>query len=140
MRVVGERRAERAAAEAEAADEPEADAAGAEVALDHRDLRQVALGIRQRLAAALRRFVHERLGDDLTRHEPDHACATALPRDPEDLRSECTDANGVLHPVRHRRRRNLVHAAPALEDELRHERLQVAQQQQVGLLRRRDGA
>ena len=50
VRVVRDRRGERAGAEAEAADEPEADPAGAEVALDDGDLREVALGVGDRVA------------------------------------------------------------------------------------------
>ena len=50
VRVVRDRRGERAALQAEAAHEPEPDPARAEVALDDRDLREVALRVGDRLA------------------------------------------------------------------------------------------
>ena len=61
--VVRERRGEGAAGEAEAAHEAEPDPAGAEMPLDHGDLRQVAL----RVGRAVRELLDERLGDDLAR-------------------------------------------------------------------------
>ena len=52
VRVVRERRGEGAAAEAEAAHEAEADPARAEMALDHRDLREVALRVGRAVASS----------------------------------------------------------------------------------------
>jgi len=64
VRIVRDGRCNRAALEAEAADEPEADAPGAEMPLDHGDLREVALGVRDSLAGAVGRLVDERVRDD----------------------------------------------------------------------------
>ena len=108
--------------------------------LDDRDLREIALGIGDRLAAALRGLIDERFGDDLTRHEPDHARRASRPRDSEHLRPERADPHGVAHPVGHGRERDLVHRRSPLEHDLRHESRQVAEHQQVRLPARRDGA
>ena len=103
VRVVRDRRCERAALQAEPAHEAEPDAARAEVPLDDRDLREVALGIGERLAGSVGGLVHERVGHDLARHDPDHARVAALPRDAEHLRAERADPHRVAHPVRHLR-------------------------------------
>ncbi len=88
VRVVRERRAERAALDAEAADEPEADPAGAEVPLEHGDLRQVARGVGDRVAVLDGQLVLERGGDDLVGDQPDHARLPALPRHAEVVRRD----------------------------------------------------
>ena len=77
VRVVRDRRRERAVAQPEAAHEPEADPAGAEVALDDGDLREVALGVGDDLPVAQRRLLDERLGHDLVGDDADHAHAPA---------------------------------------------------------------
>ena len=59
VRVVRDGRRHGAAAQAEAPDEAEADAAGGVVALDDRDLGEVALGVGDDLAAAHARREHE---------------------------------------------------------------------------------
>ena len=119
---------------------PRPTAPGAEVPLDHGDLREVALRIGDRLAAALLRLVDERLRDDLPGHEADHARRAAAPRDPEHLRPERADPHRVPNPVGHRRARDLLDRLAALQHELRHEALEVAEQQQVGLAPGRDRA
>src|SRR4029079_16894166 len=100
-------RRERAAPEPEAADETEADPTGAEMPLDDGDLRQVAARVGNRLSGPHRRLLDERLGDDLARDEPDHARATAAPRDAKDLGAERAHADGLPHPVRHLGARDL---------------------------------
>ena len=77
VRVVCDRRGDRAALQPEAAHEAEPHPAGAEMALDDGDLRQVALGVGHRLAGADARLLDERIGDDLAGHDPDHARAAA---------------------------------------------------------------
>ena len=59
--------------EAEAAHEAEADAARGEVALDDRDLEEVARRVGHGEAVLDARLVLERLGDDLALDEADHA-------------------------------------------------------------------
>ena len=54
-----------------------------------------------RLAGARRRLVDERVGDDLSRHDPDHARLAAAPGHPEHLRAEGADPHRVPHPVGH---------------------------------------
>ena len=65
VRVVGDGRRERAAVQAEAADEAEADAARGVVALDHGDLGQVARRVGDAVAVAHERRLHTRAGDEL---------------------------------------------------------------------------
>ena len=119
--------------ESEAADEPEADAPGAEVALDDRDLGQVTAGVH-----AGRPIDHERLGDehvghDLTRPHADHAHAgTAVPGDAQVAAGQGRDPNGVAHPVGHFRHSRLGDRAAGLQHDLGPELAQVGQEQQVG--------
>ena len=81
------------------------------------------------------------LGHDLVGDEPDHVrLRPVLPRDPEPLGSDGLDADGVLHPLGHLGARDLLDRPSALEDELRLEALQVGQEQDVGLVARREGA
>ena len=80
VRVVRDGRCERAALQAEAAHEAEPDPAGAEVPLDHGDLREVARGVGDRLAGAHGRLLDERLRHDLARNEADHARLAARAR------------------------------------------------------------
>ena len=93
--VVGDGRAEGAALEPEPADEAEADAPGLEVALEDGDLREVARGVGDReRRPTVGELVDERRGDDLARHEPDHARAAAGPGNPQEAasrsRATCT--------------------------------------------------
>ena len=71
--VVGDRRGERAASQARAGDEPEPDAAGREMPLDDRDLREVRGCVRDRVAVHDHRLAHERLGHDLVVDQADRA-------------------------------------------------------------------
>ena len=106
------------ALQAEAADEAEPGAPRAQVPLDHRDLRQVAVAVGDRLARSPGRLVDERVGDDLAGHDPDHPSRAALPRDPEHLGPERADPHRVTHPVRHDRVRDLGDRPAALQDEV----------------------
>ena len=132
---------ERAAAEPEAADEPDADPARAEVALDHGDLRQVALGVGDRLAVDDGRLLDERLGDDLVGDEPDHARLAAVPRDAEAVRADAAGCARVPHPVGHLGRAgSRPRGRPRLEHELGLEALEVGEDEHVGLVAGRERA
>src|SRR6476620_11555746 len=72
-----------ATAQAEAADEAEADAAGGVVALDDRDLREVALRVGHDLAAAHARYEREVLAQDLIPDQPDRPYPLARVWQPE---------------------------------------------------------
>ena len=139
VRVVRDRRCERAALQAEAAYEAEPDAARAQVPLDDGDLGEVALGVRQRLSGPVRRRVHERVRQDLARHDPDHARVAARPRDAEHLGAERADPDRVPHPVGHLRLGDLCGRTAALEHGLGHEALEVGQDEQVGVVAGCDG-
>ena len=71
VRVVGDARRERAALQSRAGDEAEPDPARREVPLDDGDLREVALGARDRLAALDDGLALERLRDDLILDQAD---------------------------------------------------------------------
>ena len=83
VRVVGDGRGERSPSQAGARDEAEPDPAGREMTLDDRDLRQVVVGARDRLAPFDDRVPLERLGDDLVLDEADRAHAPPARRDRE---------------------------------------------------------
>jgi len=116
------------------AHEPEPDSSRAQVALHDSELRQVAFRVGERLTGALRRLLDEGIGDDLARHEPDHACVAAVPRDAELLGAERADPHGVPHPFRHLGERDLLYRTPVLEHELGFEALEVRQHEHVGLV------
>ena len=99
-------------AKPEPADEAEADPAGAEVALDDGDLREVPLGVRDDLAVASRRLFDERLGDDLVGHDADHAHPAARGTQREVARRGRRGADGVLDPLRHRGTLDLADGRP----------------------------
>src|SRR6476646_11129489 len=100
-------RGERAALEPESADEPQPDSPRAEVALDHRDLREVPLRVGERLAGMWRDGLDERVGDDLAGNDPDHASLPSGPGNAELLRAEGADPHGMANPVRPLRMRDL---------------------------------
>ena len=138
VRVVRDRLRERPGLQPGAADEPDAHAAGAEMPLEHGDLRQVALGVGDDLAVDDGRLLDERLGDDLVGDDPDHAGAAALPRDAEAVRADRSDADGVADPVRHLVARRGLDVPAGLEHELRLEPLQVGDDEHVGLVAGRE--
>ena len=138
VRVVGDGRAERAAAEAEAADEAEPDPAGLEVALEDGDLGEVAGRVGDREPVPGRQLVDERRRDDLVGDEPDHARLAAAPRDRQVGRLEPADVDGALHPLRHDDRRDLADRPAALQDALGQERDEVVEEEDVGPAAGRD--
>ena len=123
-----------------AADEAATDPPGPEMALDHRDLRQVVCGGGDREAVGRRRLDLDRLRHHLVGHEPDRARLAALPRDPQVCGAHRPVAHRVLDPFGHVGLRDLVHGPPRLQRELGLEPFQVGQQQQVGLVAGRDRA
>ena len=138
VRVVGEGRRKCAGLEAEAAHQPDRHAAGAEVALDDRDLGEPVA--RDRVAVLDGRLGDERLGHDLVGDHADHAGLAAFPRDREVAGGNVAHPHRVLHPLGHLGPVDLSDWTPALEHGLRHERLEVREQEQVGLETRRDRA
>ena len=128
MSVVGDRGAQCAALETEAAHEAEADPPRAEVTLDDRDLRQVARRVGDGLAVANCRRLDERLGDDLVGDEPDHArLGLVAPADPEALRGDGADPHRVLDPLGHLGARDLANGQAPFEHQLGPEALEVGQ-------------
>ena len=125
VRVVGERRRERAAREPEAAHEAEPDPTGREMTLDDGDLGQVALEIGAGHAAVARQLLDQRIGHDLARDEPDHPCRAAAPRNAQILQRDRLQPHRLAHPLRHRGLGDLVDRSPALEHEPRHEALEI---------------
>ena len=119
VRVVGDGRRHRAAAQAEAAHEPEADAARRVVALDDGDLREVALVVGHHLAAADTRREHEVLGQDLIAYEPDRADVAAVVGQREGVGRQRRDADAVAHPVRLGRGRERLGDAVSCDDDAR---------------------
>ena len=100
VRVVGEGRGERARLEVEAAHEPDRHPAGAEVALDDRDLREAVPGDRVAVLdeRAPRRATRSTIWSGIT---PITRARPALPGDGEVARGDVADAHGVLDPLRH---------------------------------------
>ena len=83
-----------------AGDEAEADAARREMPFDDRDLREVPIGVGDRVAAFDRRLAHERLGHHLILDEADRAQRPSAPRDREVGRRERRDPDRLPHPLR----------------------------------------
>ena len=111
VRVVRDRRRERAAPEAEPAHEPEPDPPGAEVALDHGDLREVALRVGDDRRAPARRARSVTIWSrtrPITRAAPPSAGSAKSP-----ARDGC-DAHGLLHPLGHLGPRDLADGPPRL--------------------------
>ena len=131
------------------AHQAEADAAGRVMALDDRDLRQVALGVGDHPAVADARREHEVLRPDLipdrarSRARARRAAARAGTRPARQRR----DAHAVAHPVRRgrgcrtaRRRRPRATTRPSLSTSDGAERAEVVEQDAVGAVARRDRA
>ena len=136
---MSQRRAEGSPCEPEAADEAETDPAGAEVALEHGDLREIPRRVGDGEPVLDTRLVHERLRHDLALDEPDHACVPALPRDPEDVRRHRADADrGRTHSGT--ATEAISRPVSALEHQLRHERDEIRKEEHVGVITRRDRA
>ena len=87
---------------------PEADPAGPEVALDHRDLGEVAFGVGDCEAVDDGGLLDERLGHDLVGDDPDHARGTAVPGDREMVGRDGADPDRVLDPLGHLGPRDLL--------------------------------
>ena len=119
VRVVGDRRRERPRAQPESAHEPEADAAGAVVALDHGDLRQVALRVGDVAD-------DPGAGDQLARARSRSRARAPARRDAE------RDRDGA-HRVAQLRRRRAGYAGsrPSLKHPRHPERLEVVEQREV---------
>ena len=97
--VVGDRRAERAALEAEAAHEPEPDPAGTVMALQDGDLREVARpGRRPPSRRGRRARADERVGDDLVGTRP-ITRASPPAHGMRKASGRAADADRVAHPV-----------------------------------------
>jgi hypothetical protein len=77
--VMGDRGSESAALEPRPREEPEPDTAGGEVTLDHGELDEVALGVRDRMPVDDERLDCQRLGHDLVLDQPDRAGGAASP-------------------------------------------------------------
>ena len=140
--VVGDRRRERAALQAEAAHEPDADAARRVVALDDRDLGDVARGIRGRDAVLDGRQLDARERQQLLGHDLDHAHRPARRRHAQVGQPDRRCVHRLAHPDRHlgareRRDRLAVEDEPAvLVDPARPERDEIVEQHEVGAVAR----
>src|SRR5450756_1714876 len=91
VRVVGDARGYGAPPEAEPPDETQADVTGPFMALDNRDLQDILLDIRNRLAFVGGNIGQERLCDYLVRDQADDPCLTGRSRDPEPVPAESGD-------------------------------------------------
>ena len=138
--VVRDRGGERAVRQARAGDEAEPDPAGREVALDDGDLGEARVGVGDRVAVDDDRLPLERLRHDLVLDQPDRADRGAVRGDLEVGGRDRLHPHGLAHPLGHRRRRHVLDRAAALEHEVGREALEVGQQEQVGLVARRDRA
>ena len=107
---------------------------------DHCDLCQVARGVCEGLAGTMARLVDERVGDDLARHDADHARAAAAPRHAEHLRAEGADPNGMAYPVGHFGLGDLRRRPSALQHGVGHERLEIGEDEEIGAVARGDRA
>ena len=76
----------------------------------------------------------ERLGQDLIGDHPDHARLAALPGNREVAGGDVPHAHRVLDPLGHLHALDLAERKAALEHGVRHEALEVGQQEQVGLI------
>ena len=141
VRVVGDARRERAALQPRAGDEAETDAAGGEVALDDRDLREVAPGARDCLASST---AGSRTSDSVTTWSSTSPIARALaaaPRDREVRRRERRRRARTGAPSRGSRRAGTSSIGrPRLSTSRRREAHEVGEDEQVGTVAGRDRA
>ena len=82
----------------------------------------------------------ERLGHDLIRDQSDRACRAAFPGDREVGSGHRLEPDGLPHPLGHLGRGHVVDAPAALENEVREERLEIGQEQEVADETGRDGS
>ena len=137
---MGDAGRERAAPQTRACDEPEPDAPGGKVALDHRDLREVPSRTGDRLTAFDGRLALQRLRDDLILDETDRPQRAAGPRDREVVRRERCDPDGLAHPVGDPRARDVLDGQTPLQHRRRLEALEVGENEQVAHVPGRNGA
>ena len=110
------------------------------MALGDGELDEVAFRIGDHVRVDDERVDVERLGHDLIRDQPDRACRAAFPGDREVGGRHRLEADGVTHPLGHLGRGHVVDASAALENELREERLEIGQEQEVADVPGRDGS
>ena len=143
VRVVRDRRGERAAPQARSrATKPEPDAARGEVALDDRDLREVArrVGDRDAVLDASARSTSDSV-TTWSGHEPDHARRPPPFHGTRSRRGRAARCAPTAGPTRARRAaRSRRSRRPALSTSSGRKRLEVGQDEQVGLVAGRDGA
>ena len=136
VRVVRDGRGERAALRARSREtKPSPIRPVAEVALDDGDLREVALGVGDRVPVLDERLAHERLGHDLVRDEPDHAQRSPpLHGIAKSAGATRRDAHGLSHPLGHLDARDRPRSGgPRFSTISGAKRLEVGQDEQVGL-------
>ena len=105
VRVVRDRRGERAAPEARAGDEAEPDPARREVPLDDGDLGEAGLGVGDRVAVHDDRLALERLRHDLVLDQPDRADRGAVRGNREVGGGDGLHPHRLAHPLGHGHRR-----------------------------------
>ena len=141
-----DRRRERAAAQAEPAHQPDADAARRVVALDHGELGEVAGGVGDDPAVAHRRPVLRGDRDQLSRDDLDHAHPLGRGSEVEGVAAERRGMHAVAHPSGHGRRVERERPPVARGDRAAGdhdrgaERLEVLEQRHVRVEPRRDRA
>ena len=95
VRIVRDRRGERAGRQAEASDQPDANVARPLVALEDGQLEEIARGIGHDLAPDHERRLDQVLGDDLARHDPDHPTARPVRGQPQRCQIEAAQSDAV---------------------------------------------
>ena len=134
VRVVCDRRGERAAPEARAGDEAEADPARREVPLDDGDLGEARLGVCDRLAVHDDRLALERLRHDLILDQPDRADRGAVRRNREIGCGDGLHPHRLAYPLGHCHRGHVLDRQAALEHDVGREADEVGQQEEIRLV------